>query len=109
MAERIDALTTDGWDGSAIAEVMSLVDSNPLREQFVQQLMRGLHAAGQTADALRAFHRYRSKLAEQVPYLSDPGIQLSTCDEETASAFLTDPTATLDSSCLTVGTIRTFS
>ena len=52
MAERIDAMTVNGWNGRAIAEVTSLLDAHPLREQFVEQAMRGLHAIGQTADAL---------------------------------------------------------
>ena len=65
LANRIDAMTISGWNGRAIAEVMSLVDAHPLREQFVEKAMRGLHATGQTADALRAFHHYRTELAEQ--------------------------------------------
>ena len=65
MAERVDALAAASWDGRAIAEATSLVDAHPLREQFVERAMRGLHAVGRTADALRSFQTYRTALADQ--------------------------------------------
>ena len=51
FAERIDALASIGWSGRALAEVTALVHAHPLREQFVERAMRGLHAVGQTGDA----------------------------------------------------------
>ena len=65
LADRIDALAADGWDGRALAEATSLVAAHPLREQFVERAMRGMHVSGQTADALRIFQQYRSNLADQ--------------------------------------------
>ena len=65
MAERIDALTAGGWDARSLAEALSLVDAHPLREQFVDKAMRGLHSLGQTAEALRLFQLYRSRLADE--------------------------------------------
>lgn len=65
QAERIDALTANGWTGRAVAEARALVDSDPLREQFVERAMRGLHAQGQTAAALRVFQTFRARLADE--------------------------------------------
>ncbi len=74
LGERIDALTANGWDGRALADVTALVDSHPLREQFVQQAMRGQYASGQSAEALRTFQRYRSALADQTGLDPSPAL-----------------------------------
>ena len=74
LADRLDALTISGWDGRAVAEAASLVDAHPLREQFVERAMRGLHALGQTADAVRVFQRYRSELADRTGLDPSTGI-----------------------------------
>ena len=89
MAERIDALTANGWDGRAVAEATSLIDTHPLREQFVEKAMRGLHAVGQTADALRVFHRYRSELAEQTGL--DPSVALCELESSMATGTVLQP------------------
>ena len=65
MAERVDAMSANGWDSRAIGEATSLVEAYPLREQFVERAMRGLHSVGQTANALRTFQHHRTQLAEQ--------------------------------------------
>ncbi len=92
LANRIDAMTAGGWNGRSIAEVTSLLDAHPLREQFVEKAMRGLHAIGQTADALRAFHRYRSELAEQTGL--DPSAALCELESSMATGAALDPSPT---------------
>ena len=42
-----------------------LVTEQPLRERFVDLLMRALYLAGRQAEALRAFQRFRDYLAEE--------------------------------------------
>lgn len=90
LGERIDALTADGWDGRALAEVTALVDSYPFREQFVQQAMRGQHASGQTADALRTFQRYRAELADQTGL--DPSASLIALERSMTTGDAVPPT-----------------
>ena len=89
MGDRIDALTAHGWDGRAIAEATSLLDAHPLREQFVEKAMRGLHAIGQTADALRVFHRYRTELADQTGL--DPSTALVDLESSMATGAALEP------------------
>ena len=49
-----------------VAEAERLVAASPLREHRWALLMRALHAAGRSAEALRAAQRLRSVLAEEV-------------------------------------------
>ena len=90
-ASRIDAMTLEGWSGRAIAEVTSLLDAHPLREQFVDKAMRGLHSIGQTADALRVFHRYRTDLADQTGL--DPSPALRELEASMATGAALEPSA----------------
>jgi DNA-binding SARP family transcriptional activator/WD40 repeat protein/tRNA A-37 threonylcarbamoyl transferase component Bud32/energy-coupling factor transporter ATP-binding protein EcfA2 len=83
QAERIDALTANGWTGRAVAEARALVDSDPLREQFVERAMRGLHAQGQTASALRVFQTFRTRLADETGL--DPSPTLVELDRSIAT------------------------
>ena len=82
LGERIDALAADGWSGRALAEVAALVSAHPLREQFVERAMRGLHSVGQSADALRVFQTYRNLLVEQTGL--DPSTSLVELDRSIA-------------------------
>lgn len=90
LASRVDAMTVGGWSGRSIAEITSLVDAHPLREQFVEKAMRGLHSIGQTADALRAFHRYRTELADQTGL--DPSPALRDLESSMATGSTLEPT-----------------
>ncbi len=91
LGERIDAMTANGWDGRSIAEATSLIDAHPLREQFVDKAMRGLHAVGQTADALRVFNRYRSELADQTGL--DPSPALCELESSMATGAVLEPSS----------------
>ncbi|MGZ3144886.1 BTAD domain-containing putative transcriptional regulator [Lentzea chajnantorensis] len=59
----------------AISELERLVVSHPTRERLVGLLMRALHLDGRHADALEAFQRLRSRLADELG--ADPGPELS--------------------------------
>ena len=93
MAERVDAMSANGWDGRAVAEASSLVDRYPLREQFVEQAMRGLHALGQTADALRVFQRHRTELGERTGL--DPSSALVSLERSLVQGDVVEPASAL--------------
>lgn len=57
-----------------VGELTEAVATHPSRERLVGQLMRALHASGRRTDALGAFQRYRTYLAEE--YGLDPGAPL---------------------------------
>ncbi|WP_344328949.1 BTAD domain-containing putative transcriptional regulator, partial [Kitasatospora putterlickiae] len=55
-----------GRHRESVPELTTLVADHPLRERFVGQLMRALHASGRTADALTAHRRFTTLLAEEL-------------------------------------------
>ena len=59
------AMIESGRHAEAIAEVRSMVEREPLREEPWRLLMLALYRAGRHAEALRAGHRFRSHLAEE--------------------------------------------
>jgi DNA-binding SARP family transcriptional activator len=63
-----------GDGGALIAELAALVRENPLRERLVSQLMLALYRGGRQSEALAAFHRLRSSLAEEMGI--DPGQEI---------------------------------
>ncbi|HEX6597327.1 MAG TPA: BTAD domain-containing putative transcriptional regulator, partial [Acidimicrobiales bacterium] len=74
LDERIDAELALGRHGACVAELEALVAENPLRERRWGQLMVALYRSGRQADALRAYQRARSTLADELGL--DPGPEL---------------------------------
>ncbi|MFC7546074.1 BTAD domain-containing putative transcriptional regulator [Plantactinospora sp. GCM10030261] len=64
-----------GNDAEVLSELAPLMDEYPLHEAFCGLLMRALHRAGRTAEALDRFRRLRTVLAEQ--HGLDPGPALT--------------------------------
>ena len=63
--ERAEHLIDCSRHAEAVADLERLVTEQPLRERFVDLLMRALYLAGRQAEALRAFRRYHDYLAEE--------------------------------------------
>ena len=63
-----------GRPGTVIDTVAELVDTYPLAEPLEAVLMRALHAAGRTAEAIERYDVVRRRLADQLG--TDPGPEL---------------------------------
>ncbi len=75
VAERhARAMIELGHGDRLIGDLLKLTALAPLREQLWFQLMRALHRAGRTAEALRAFEDLRVLLADELGV--DPGPEL---------------------------------
>jgi basic membrane lipoprotein Med (substrate-binding protein (PBP1-ABC) superfamily)/DNA-binding SARP family transcriptional activator len=77
---RIDADLRLGLSGELVGELEGLVHQHPLRERPVTQLMHALYRAGRQAEALRAFQRYRARIAEDLGI--DPSPELCRLEEQ---------------------------
>ncbi len=55
-----------GGTTEAVAAARDLVMAHPLRDRPVELLMRALHAAGRTPEALDAFREHRKQLADEL-------------------------------------------
>ena len=64
--DRAQAMLVSEDITAAIAELEQLTSEFPLRDHAEQKLMLALYRAGRQADALRAFHRHREHLADEV-------------------------------------------
>ena len=63
-----------------ISALEALQQQHPLRERFVDLLMRSLYQAGRQADALRAFDRYRRFIADELGI--SPAPELNRLEEQ---------------------------
>jgi DNA-binding SARP family transcriptional activator/class 3 adenylate cyclase len=72
--DRADALLAVGRAAEAVAELEAAVAVAPLRERRWGQLMTALYRAGRQGEALRAFQRARTTLAEELGI--EPGTEL---------------------------------
>lgn len=63
--ERADLLIELGRHGDAVVELEQLVAEQPLRERFVDLLMRSLYLGGRQAEALRAYRHFHDYLADE--------------------------------------------
>jgi DNA-binding SARP family transcriptional activator len=75
VADRVDADLALGRAADVVAELDQLVDAHPLRERFTSQLMTALTQSGRPAEALAAYERARSYLADQLGTDPSPGLQ----------------------------------
>jgi DNA-binding SARP family transcriptional activator/HAMP domain-containing protein len=67
-------LDLDADDTSIVAELEALTVANPFRERLTLLLMRALYRAGRQADALRAAHRLRTALREDLGLDATPEV-----------------------------------
>lgn len=71
VCARIDADLTMGHHAALIPELEALIAAHPLHETLRRQLMLALYRTGRPADALAAFRRAKSHVAESLGL--DPG------------------------------------
>ncbi len=74
VEDRADALLATGRAAEIVGELEAAVADAPLRERRWGQLMLALYRAGRQGEALGAYHRARSLLADQLGV--DPGPEL---------------------------------
>ncbi|MER7444946.1 AfsR/SARP family transcriptional regulator [Micromonospora avicenniae] len=72
----MDARAATEGPGALLPRLRELVAAHPLREQLTGRLMRELHRAGRTAEALAEYDRLRKTLADTLG--ADPGPELTT-------------------------------
>ena len=65
LEERAEQLIDGSRHAEAVADLERLAAEQPLRERFVELLMRSLYLGGRQAEALRAFRRFHDYLAEE--------------------------------------------
>jgi predicted ATPase/DNA-binding SARP family transcriptional activator len=75
LAARVEADLALGRAADVVTELEDLARANPLREQLTAQLMRALAATGRTAEALAAYERLRSTLAETLGTDPSPALR----------------------------------
>src|SRR6266540_2010814 len=66
IEDRIEAELATGSGQRLVAELDELVTANPLRERLSGLLVRALARGGRQADALGAYERLRSRLADEL-------------------------------------------
>ncbi len=72
---RIDADLASGHDSDLIAELEALAEEHPTRERFRAQHMLALYRSGRQAEALRAYRRTESYLADELGVEPSPELQ----------------------------------
>jgi DNA-binding SARP family transcriptional activator len=75
LGQRIEAELERGQHEEVIAELETLVEREPLREQPRRQLMLALYRAGRQADALARYRAFRHDLVEELGIEPSPALQ----------------------------------
>jgi predicted ATPase/DNA-binding SARP family transcriptional activator len=104
VEDRVEADLLLGRHADLIGELEVLVQDHPLRERAWAQLMTALYGASRQAEALRAYQRARTVLAEQLGI--DPGPALRQLE---AAVLAQDSTLAAPPRAATVDTTRSFS
>lgn len=71
----VDARLAMGQHAAVVAQLEELVRADPLRERTWGQLIVALYRCGRQADALRAYERARSVLAEELGLVPGPELR----------------------------------
>jgi YVTN family beta-propeller protein len=75
VEERVDAELALGRHAAVVAELEALVAEHPLRERVRGQLMLALYRCGRQADALEAYRKGRSLLANELALDPSPRLR----------------------------------
>src|SRR4029453_12487735 len=75
LGGRVEADLAAGASDRLVAELEELVAAHPLSERLGGQLLRALALRGRQADALAAYDRLRSRLAEELGIDPPPELQ----------------------------------
>lgn len=74
LEDRAAAALRMGAYGDAVVRAGALVAAHAMRERPVELLMRALHATGRRGEALAAFQRYRSLVADELGLDPSPAL-----------------------------------
>ncbi|WP_165491752.1 BTAD domain-containing putative transcriptional regulator [Egibacter rhizosphaerae] len=75
LEARAEGLLALGRPGEVVAELESLVDAHPVREQLHAWLMLALYRCGRQAEALGVHRRLRDRLVEQLGVEPSPALR----------------------------------
>ena len=75
MEERVDSQLALGDAIGVVGEIEAMVAASPLRERRWAQLITALYRSGRQADALRAYQRLRTTLADELGIDPSPSLQ----------------------------------
>jgi predicted ATPase/DNA-binding SARP family transcriptional activator len=89
-----EAAVASGHAREVTAELERLTAAHPLRERLHELLIRALYADGRQAEALAAYERVRTTLAEELG--ADPGTRLRDLHGSVLRGDTIDPVATAD-------------
>jgi DNA-binding SARP family transcriptional activator/tetratricopeptide (TPR) repeat protein len=92
LKEQFDIMLESDQGEGLIVELTELVAANPLREQFVSQLMLALHRASRTADALAVYQQTTERLRDELGV--DPGPALRTAHQTVIAEQVAPPMPT---------------
>lgn len=83
LEELVVILLDAGEEAAAMVELVPLIDGHPYRDQSRALLLRALHQAGRTTEALRRYQAYRSTLRNDIG--TEPSAALIELDRSIAT------------------------